>query len=292
MSEPISSTAWLERPPGERVPLTGNCSLGRAAGNDVVLEDERISRRHATIHAQGDQEFLLVDLGSRNGTYLNGRRVNQPTRLRDGDRVEIGPFALCFRQASPSQTRGSIPGVIGQTLVEVRSTPCWLMLCDLVGSSTMARQQTAQELAMLVGGWFGRCKELIEDNGGVINKYLGDGLLAYWRAHGESLNQVRQILQQMQQVQDEGALRFRIVVHHGEITIGGVPSSGEDSLSGPDVNLIFRLERLASEMGFIRIASASAVRLLGDSIAAASAGEHALSGFEGTHAVYTFTCTG
>jgi len=55
--------------------VTGNCSLGRAVGNDIVLVDDRVSRRHSTIHAQGERELWIVDLGSRNGTYLNGRRV-------------------------------------------------------------------------------------------------------------------------------------------------------------------------------------------------------------------------
>jgi adenylate cyclase len=281
--------AWLEREAGEPVPVTGNCSLGRAIGNDIVLVDDRVSRRHATIHAQGDQEFLLVDLGSRNGTYLNGRRVNQPTHLRDGDHVQVGPFTLVFHQPTPRTATTTSPQTMtGQTLVEIRNTACWLLLCDIIGSSTLARQKTGEELAMLVGRWFARSKEIVEDSGGTINKYLGDGFLAYWRAREESLPHVAQALRDLQRLQSENQPTFRIVLHYGAVAIGGAPSSGEDSLAGPEVNMVFRLERLSSELGQLRIASGPAVQMLAGRVTPAAAGEHELHGFEGKHAVFTF----
>lgn len=288
MSEPVPCSAWLDRSGADPVPVTGNCSIGRAVGNDVVLMDDRVSRRHATIHAQGEQEFLLVDLGSRNGTYLNGRRVNQPTPLREGDQLQVGPFTLIFHQPTAPAPVISAAGQSSQTLVEVRSIPCWLLLCDIVGSSVLAREKSAEELAMLVGGWFARCKEVIEDNGGVINKYLGDGLLAYWRAGEERLPYVGQALRDFQRLQLQANPPFRLVLHYGQIMIGGIPSSGEDSLAGPEVNLVFRLERLSSELRLLRIASAPAVDQLGTLVTPQPAGHHPLPGFPGTHPVFTF----
>ncbi|MCL4871467.1 MAG: FHA domain-containing protein [Anaerolineae bacterium] len=64
-------------------------TLGREAINDVVLADPEISRRHARIFYQ-DETFLLEDLGSTNGTFINGRRVYAPTILQDEDVVEFG----------------------------------------------------------------------------------------------------------------------------------------------------------------------------------------------------------
>lgn len=288
MSEFDSSTAWLEREDGDPIPVTGNCSFGRAVDNQVVLVDDRVSRRHATIHSQGDQEFLVVDLGSRNGTFLNGRRVNQPTRLQNGDKLQVGPFTLVFRQRAPAPPQSEPVRDEPQTMVELQTTPCWLLLCDITGSSTLAREKPAAELAMIVGSWFARCKEIIEDNGGVINKYLGDGFLAFWRSRGEVLPHVSQALRDLQRLQDAGQPTFRIVLHHGPVSIGGIPSLGEDSLAGPDVNLVFRLERLASELHANRLASTNAVQALGKRILASPAGEHPLHGFEGNYAVFTF----
>jgi adenylate cyclase len=68
-----------------------------------VLSDAKVSRRHALIQAQKQYEFWLLDLGSSNGTYLNGHRVTQPMLLRDRDHIEVGPFRLIFRQSKSSQ---------------------------------------------------------------------------------------------------------------------------------------------------------------------------------------------
>ena len=288
MADTAQFAVWLHRDGFAPVPVTGNCSLGRAVGNDVVLVDDRISRRHATIHVQGEQEFWLVDLGSRNGTYLNGRRISQPTRLRDQDRLQIGPFVVVFRQPATALARGTLATVSEQTQMDLRASSCWLLLCDIMGSSTLARQIKGEELAVLVGGWFARCKEVIEDGGGVINKYLGDGLFAYWLSRTEVVAHVAQALRDLQRLQADSKPPFRLVVHHGDVLLGGMPSSGEESLAGPEVNFVFRLERLSSELKIPTIASAAAARQLDPQLPCAGAGEHPLQGFEGEHQVFRF----
>ncbi|HEY8472265.1 MAG TPA: FHA domain-containing protein [Natronosporangium sp.] len=69
-------------------------TIGRSAGNDIVLDDLLVSRRHAEVRrvAGGHQ---LVDLGSTNGTYHNGRRIDR-VMLRPGDLISIGHFELRF----------------------------------------------------------------------------------------------------------------------------------------------------------------------------------------------------
>jgi pSer/pThr/pTyr-binding forkhead associated (FHA) protein len=74
-------------------------SLGRSADCDVVLPDEAVSRHHAEIRVQHDR-YLLVDTGSRNGTYLNRHPVTKAAVLRDGDAIAIGPFRIGFHTTS------------------------------------------------------------------------------------------------------------------------------------------------------------------------------------------------
>lgn len=69
--------------------------MGRADDNDLVLADRAVSRHHAEIQRLGGQ-FIIVDMGSKNGTYLNGQRV-ESAPLRDGDRIQVGPVTLVFR---------------------------------------------------------------------------------------------------------------------------------------------------------------------------------------------------
>ncbi len=68
---------------------TGECLLGRRLDCDVCIPDQRISRRHARIRKEGEG-YALEDLGSCNGTFVNGRRIQGSARLRHGDEVEIG----------------------------------------------------------------------------------------------------------------------------------------------------------------------------------------------------------
>lgn len=76
-------------------------AVGRSPSCDIVLEgDELASRRHALIqHKAG--AYVIVDLGSSNGTYLNGYEVHEATPLRDGDRIAIGSHELIFAIGVP-----------------------------------------------------------------------------------------------------------------------------------------------------------------------------------------------
>jgi hypothetical protein len=108
--------AELEKPGGARIRLRGSCTLGRGSTSDIVLSDAKVSRRHALIQSQKQYEFWLLDLGSSNGTYLNGRRITQPVLLRDRDQVEVGPFRLLFRQSKTAYPEASGHTTADQTI--------------------------------------------------------------------------------------------------------------------------------------------------------------------------------
>lgn len=70
----------------------GPSSIGRTEGNTIVINDNRISRRHVEITVQGEQA-VLRDLGSTNGTYVNGARVTEH-RLQDGDKIQVSSSTI------------------------------------------------------------------------------------------------------------------------------------------------------------------------------------------------------
>jgi FHA domain len=79
----------------DSAPLT----LGRGFGNDVSLDrDEYVSTRHARIEPRRDG-FWIQDVGSTNGTFVNGDRLTQPHRLQPGDLIRIGETDLRFEPA-------------------------------------------------------------------------------------------------------------------------------------------------------------------------------------------------
>jgi hypothetical protein len=67
--------------------------IGRDEECDLIIPDRQVSRRHARVILQGDQ-YLLEDLGSKNGTFVNGREIGKPHILEDGDEIQI---ALCCK---------------------------------------------------------------------------------------------------------------------------------------------------------------------------------------------------
>jgi hypothetical protein len=75
---------------GATYPLGDELTVGRAGGCGVVLtDDEFVSTVHARLFRRG-AELYVEDLGSRNGTFVNGKQIAAPTRLRRGDRVQFG----------------------------------------------------------------------------------------------------------------------------------------------------------------------------------------------------------
>src|SRR3712207_1869317 len=71
-------------------------TIGRSARNDVCIPDPFASRVHAEVRREGDLYFLQ-DLGSANGTYYNGSRLEQTVGLAHGDRIQIGETEILFK---------------------------------------------------------------------------------------------------------------------------------------------------------------------------------------------------
>lgn len=79
---------------------------GRSVDADIFLDDVTVSRRHAEFVREGD-DFLVRDIGSLNGTYINRTRIDSAV-LRSGDEVQIGKYRLTFHP-SPGRESGGAP---------------------------------------------------------------------------------------------------------------------------------------------------------------------------------------
>ena len=85
-----------DRQQGREIEVTDVTVLGRSPEADHVLDDPYASEFHMRLVAR-DNEMLLHDLGSTNGTYVNGRRVTAPTPLRRGDTIQVGKTVMEVR---------------------------------------------------------------------------------------------------------------------------------------------------------------------------------------------------
>ena len=277
--------AWLEAPDGTRHPINGSCSLGRTAVNTIVLELPKVSRQHALIHLQNIGELWLIDFGSSNGTFLNKRRIQHPIRLSDGDQITIGDQVFKLRQPVAISEEYKTD-VMQRTLREIENIPCWLLVADIRGFTPLSRRMQSEDLDVLLGAWIFSCKEIIESRHGIVNKYLGDGFLTYWPDAATTPEEILAVISALKELQQKKWPAFRLVVHFGAVAIGGVASMGEESLMGGEVNLIFRLEKLAASLGEPCCLSETAQTKLHRLVATRSLGEFELKGFEGKCAVF------
>src|ERR1700730_12649447 len=145
------SIAWLDLG-DQRLPLAGKTlSLGRAKSNNVVFRSEKVSRRHALVHAQGCAEFSLVDLGSSNGTHLNGRRVIHPMALQNGDVIQIGEQSLIFHVEEIFDNEELYVTEAQLTVRDVSEMTCWFLLLDIGNFVALSTEVPQSELVRMVG---------------------------------------------------------------------------------------------------------------------------------------------
>lgn len=280
--------SWIEFPDGPSLDLIGSCTIGRAPDNLIRLSNDLASRQHALIHRQEQYEFWLVDLGSRNGTLLNETRLSQPVRLRDGDVIEIAGEKLTFRTRAFAPPKDQDDRSMDSTRFDVRQSCCWLMVADIVDSSKLARELPPEELPQVTGAWFKSCRRIIEKHGGSMSKYLGDGFLSYWIDSANASQQVVEAVQELDAMRLRHKPPFRVVVHRGQAVLRGVPTMSELNLHGPEVNFVFRMEKVAGRLGHSLVLSESASAALNTGTRTTLLSEESVSGFDGSFRFYSF----
>lgn len=95
-----SATAFLQLPDGRIVTVADGLTLGRAPACDVVVEDTKVSRRHARVVVEAGVAEI-EDLDSSNGTLLNGKPVSRRV-LRDGDVIQLGETRIVYHERTRS----------------------------------------------------------------------------------------------------------------------------------------------------------------------------------------------
>ncbi len=86
-------------------------TVGRVQGNDIVLAKRNVSKQHARLTLQ-DEQAVVVDLNSTNGTWVNGRKITAAQPLKQGDKIYIADFIITLESADErSQTEGAMPRV-------------------------------------------------------------------------------------------------------------------------------------------------------------------------------------
>ncbi len=242
-------------------------SIGRGAGNDLPLQDSRASRQHAVIRLQSDQTHYLIDLGSGNGTFLNGRRVTIPSALKSGDEIQV---ANCRIQFTDLSTESSIlqrpsPDEM-RTQLEFTTETISILVVDIRNYTGLSEAIPAEDLSRIIGGWFKDVGQIIEQNGGSIDKFIGDAVMAFWlkaKTEGNTNHVIGPLKSSREMVRLARSYHEKLVsqypdfgfsigcgINTGKAILGSV---GVDSLRtftavGDSVNVAFRMESLCKEL--------------------------------------------
>jgi class 3 adenylate cyclase len=243
-------------------------AIGRAPDNNIVLTSPAVSRYHARI-SWTDAGFTLEDLDSRNGTWVNDKRLVGAMGLMDGDTITLGGLKFAFHTLDGST----------MTMASALRTPPGVVtvLFTDVESSTAHRRRLGDENAQeIVRVHNTIVRDALEQSGGTEIKHTGDGIMASFQGVSAALDcaiAIQRGIATHGEKQPELPLRVYIGINAGE------PISEERDLFGTSVDLAARICQHA-DAGTILVADVVRQLAAGKGFPFLDRGETVMKGFE------------
>jgi adenylate cyclase len=233
--------------------------VGRSDDSDVLIPSDIVSRNHAMLQRSDDGTFYLIDMGSRNGSFVNGTRVSVPAALNDGDEISLGDTVIKFHRTRPASGRPvtARKGAGATTVAHFASSRTTVLVVDVRNFTVLTQQIDQGLLCQVIGTWFREAGPLLNAQGSWAQKYIGDAIMSVWvHKHGNRTWEILHILRAlMELVRMTATLQARFGLTHaihigagintGLATIGNAAGSGsltDYTALGDTVNAAFRLE--------------------------------------------------
>jgi adenylate cyclase len=260
---------------GEVFPLLDFNLIGRSQDATIRLLDTGVSRQHATIRRDG-RTFWLADLGSANGTFINNVAVTTSRALRHNDHIQFGATIFVFDHEESDVTReltGTSTQVIHTIAMPVKSMKSTLLVGDLKDFTAISAQLTAEEVAAMLREWYADCEAILKPHGATIDKFIGDGVFAYWPSADDEArlraSEAARLLSGPPVTPSPTRrwlrenLGIKVTCHVG-LNIGsvalGAMGRGVSTAVGEAVNVTFRIEALTRKLEVPVLASAAFVQ--------------------------------
>lgn len=238
--------------------------IGRSPDASIRLLDGGVSRQHATIRRDGAL-YWVSDLGSANGSFVNDVAVTTARALRHGDRVQFGTSNFVFDSQEEERVSADTGNVSTTSLhtiaLPVKTVRATLLVGDLRNFTSLSAQLSAEEVAAMLREWYADCERIIKSRDGIIDKFIGDGVFAYWP--GDDISSRLKATEAAKLLSGpeagESAKRkwlkenMNLEVHcHVGLNIGdvalGAMGRGNNTAVGEAVNVTFRIESLTRKL--------------------------------------------
>ncbi|MFA6498783.1 MAG: adenylate/guanylate cyclase domain-containing protein [Desulfurivibrionaceae bacterium] len=249
---------------GHRWLLNGNntYTLGRIANTDIMLPYSWISRKHAMIQKEESGRFSLLDLGSSNGTFLNGRKIHTPVTLQNGDCIGIGSTRLLFHQeTTPTRPSTATEQDLDEmTVAFIQKQIITILICDIHDFTKLSETMGDQWVSQLLQHWTGGVSKLVHKHNGIVDKFIGDAVMALWAGPNLQDN-IHQALKTAiainaftsdlrKKVPDlPWPLQIGAALNTGEAMLGNLAQDEQNNYTviGDVVNVAFRLENMTNQ---------------------------------------------
>lgn len=253
----------------------GVCRIGRSDGNTIVVADTMASRNHALIQPSPEGTYYLTDLGSTNGTTVNGLRISTPVMLRHRDCIQIGSLRFTFQQVGAAAEPQAEPNMQG-TSVQVQMRTVSVLVADIRDFTGLGQRLGAERLGEVTGMLFRDTGQALQIYGAWGQKYVGNAVVAVWlHSLGANLKEFLPALQSLSAIRDIAGMltsRYRLGepirigagVNTGMASMGNFGNAGTADYAalGDVVNKAFRLGVAGNELGCDVVLGADSYSLL------------------------------
>ncbi len=254
--------AWIQIDGNDKkhkMPHASNFCIGRNDECDLQLDDPKASRNHAIVQHTGGI-YYLIDIASKNGCYLNSKRISSPSTLKNGDQFRIGDTLFLFGQEDTSDTAVDMDQtmIITKQAKKLDIQEITILVADIRGFTSLTESLSIENLSTIMNQWFSDVTDCIAEHDGILDKFIGDSVYARWNTQEQeadptvlalktsrALNKVSlAINEKFPEIPFPLNIGIGINTGHAALDIGA-----EGTAMGDAVNLAFRLEDQSKIIG-------------------------------------------
>jgi adenylate cyclase len=235
-----------------RIEIENSLSIGRANDNELIIDEPTVSRNHALIKKIGEK-FYIIDSGSSNGTFRDGKRIHSPILLENKSVIQCGNAQCVFYD-------NSMDNEVDETQLSITSNfiiNSVVLIADIRGYTSFAESTPVKIVSRIMAKWFKAVTHTIEEHNGYIDSFIGDCVYARWDYNDNNAELLKEVLKVAKSLNDitrkissdvtsnEVSLSLGVGINVGEVIVG---VDTNNTGLGDTVNTAFRLEAKTREL--------------------------------------------